>query len=103
MKYAIGWMRTKPGLRDDFLVRSRSFVEATRAEDGVVTFELLSSHDDPDLVVAIETYASPEAHEAHRATAHFPEFRALLKSHVAGGRFESVVATDVETLTFGTF
>ena len=46
-------------------------------------------------------YTSPEAHDAHRATPHFEAFRALIKSHVLGGRFESIVTDTVAKDTFG--
>ena len=103
MKYVIGWIRIKPGQREDFLVKCRSFFEVTRAEPGVVSFEFLPSLDDPDVVVAIESYISPEAHDTHRATPHFETFRALIKSHVMGGRFEAIVTDAVAKETVGTF
>jgi quinol monooxygenase YgiN len=103
MKYVIGWIRIKPGQREDFLDRCRDFFETTRAEPGVLAFEFLPSLDDPDVVVAIESYISPEAHDTHRAAPHFEAFRALIKSHVLGGRFETIVTDAVAKDTFGTF
>jgi quinol monooxygenase YgiN len=103
MKYVIGWIRIKPGQREQFLAECRGFFEATRAEPGVVAFEFLPSLDDPDVVVCVESYTSPEAHDAHRATPHFEAFRPLIKTHVMGGRFEAVVTDTVTKDAFGTF
>jgi quinol monooxygenase YgiN len=103
MKYVIGWIRIRPGQRGDFLTECRGFFEATWDEPDVIAFEFLPSLDDPDIVVAIETYTSPEAHDIHRATPHFETFRALIKSHVMGGRFEAIVTDAVTKDAFGTF
>ena len=97
MEYVIGWMNVKPGQRADFIRLSRTFIHATRAEQGVLFFELLPSSEMPDVVVAIEGYASAEAHEAHLKSAHFAAFWELFQVHILDGRFENFVATSART------
>jgi quinol monooxygenase YgiN len=97
MEYVIGWMNVRPGQRARFIELCRDFVEASRAEDGVLFFELLESLDHPDVVVAIEGYASAQAHERHVTSAHFRPFLAILERYVLDGRFENVAAATTRT------
>jgi quinol monooxygenase YgiN len=97
MEFVIGWMNVTPGLRTRFLELCRDFVEASRAEDGVLFFELLPSLEHPDVVVAIEGYASADAHARHVKSAHFAPFLAVFEAHVLDGRFENVVAETTRT------
>ncbi len=91
MECVIGWIDTKPGQRDAFLAASQDFVRLTRAEPGVLFFELHRSDDDENVVIAIEGYASAEAHEAHVKAAHFPPFIEMFRRHAIGGRFENAL------------
>ena len=97
MEHVIGWMTTKRGKRSEFMALSREFIEATRAEDGVLFFELLPSEDEPEVVVAIEGYSSAETHRAHVGSANFAKFWTLFQTYVVGGRFENVVSASTRT------
>lgn len=96
MEYVIGWMTTKPGHRAVFLQLSAPFIAKTRAEPGVLFFELLPGSE-PDVALAVEGYASPKAHKDHVQSDHFAEFWGLFKEHVVSGHFENVVASSVRT------
>jgi (4S)-4-hydroxy-5-phosphonooxypentane-2,3-dione isomerase len=48
---------------------------ASRLEPGVLRFDVLQNVDDPTRIVLYEVYASADALEAHRQTAHFKHWQ----------------------------
>jgi (4S)-4-hydroxy-5-phosphonooxypentane-2,3-dione isomerase len=52
----------------------RALREASRAEPGVVTFEVARSHDKPNEFALYEEYKDRAALDAHAKTAHFETF-----------------------------
>lgn len=92
MKYVIGWLRTKPGKREDLLVRIRPFVAQSQAEEGVNFFEVNPSDSDPDVVVFSECYDSEEVHQRHLGTAEHDALLADIARIGIGGRFEHIYA-----------
>lgn len=99
--YVIGWVRVKPGHRDVFLSLVQPFLEATRQEPGVLSYEFLLSYEDPDRFVVIERYATAEAHEAHVNAAHYATFWNLLQALVEESRFENIGVGGIFTETIG--
>ena len=100
MKYAIGWLRLKPGKREEFMVRVRSFVALSRTEQGVLEFEVTQSDTDEDVTIWVEGYESEEAHQRHLDT---PEHQALLADIAKlaiGGRFEHIHPQTTRTSSF---
>lgn len=102
MKYVIGWLRMKPGRRDDLLARIRPFAAASREEEGVIFFEVNPSDAEADVVTFVECYESEAVHQRHLAT---PEHDALLADIALmgiGGRFHHIYPerTDTHDLAF---
>jgi quinol monooxygenase YgiN len=64
------------------------FIAATVKEDGVEFFEFHLSSTDPDMVIAVEGYRTPEVHDLHHQTAHFVEMWGTFKDFAlkAGSR-----------------
>jgi|SoiMethySBSTD1v2_1073268.scaffolds.fasta_scaffold3332952_2 quinol monooxygenase YgiN len=58
--------------------------EASRQEPGVHWFEALRSGNDPRTMLVVERYASREAYEAHKETAHYAAWKAA-----SAGRIEA--------------
>jgi len=48
---------------------------ASRMEPGIAAFELLEDESDPTRFVLVEAYRTGEAPAAHKATAHYAEWR----------------------------
>jgi quinol monooxygenase YgiN len=96
MDVVVGWMTVKPGKRQEFIDRAAGFLAATRDEHGVLFFELLAG-DEPDIVVAVEGYTSPEAHQLHVESPHFAEFWSLFQELVISGKFENVTSASHRT------
>jgi quinol monooxygenase YgiN len=57
--------------REAFLVEALKNVRSSRAEPGIVQFDLLQLKDDPLKFILYEVYKTEQDIEAHRATVHF--------------------------------
>lgn len=62
---------------------SRSFTEATRAEDGCLWFDWSRSLDDPNEYVLVEAFRDGEAGGAHVQSAHFKKAQVELPAYLA--------------------
>jgi quinol monooxygenase YgiN len=96
MKYVVGWLKAKPGKRDELMALARPFIAETLKEDGVEFFEFHPSATDPDAVVVVERYRTPEVHDLHHQTPHFAEMWAHLQKLCIEGRFENIFADRVQ-------
>jgi quinol monooxygenase YgiN len=82
----------KPEHADNWADLSRSFTEATRAEEGCLWFDWSRSLDDPQEYVLVEAFRDGDAGGAHVQSAHFKEATATLPGYlVATPRIVSVV------------
>ena len=96
MKFVIGWLKLRPGMRDEFMALAGPFIEAALRENGVEFFEFHPSSTDPDTVIAIEKYRTPEAHDLHHQTPHFAEMWGHVQRLCIEGRFENIFADRVD-------
>jgi len=102
MKYVIGWLKLKPGKRDEFLTLMRPFTEKTRQEEGVDFFECHPSSTESDTVLVVERYRTAEDHDLHHQTAHFADIWGHVQRLCVEGRFENIFAdrVDIDTARF---
>ena len=71
-------MEVRPGRREEFLAGMAANAEASvRDEPGCLRFDVCAVEGDEHRFVFYELYADAEAFEAHRATPHFHEWRAV--------------------------
>jgi len=75
--------RIKPEHADAWPEISRSFTEATRAEEGCLWFDWSRSLDDPHEYVLVEAFRDDDAGAAHVQSAHFKAAREDLPPHLA--------------------
>ena len=66
----------KPDKTDDFLKIARDLVEASRGEEGNVSYVLYADLKDPAKYTFIENWKDQAAIDSHNATAHFLDFGA---------------------------
>ena len=85
--------RIKPEHADAWPEITRSFTEATRAEEGNLFFEWSRSVEDPDQYVLIEAFKD-DAAEAHVTSEHFRTAQAELPQYLA--RTPDIVSTEVD-------
>jgi quinol monooxygenase YgiN len=94
-KFVMGWLTARPGKRDEFMAISQAFIATTRQEKGVVFFEFHPSSTDPDLIVVVECYETPEAHALHQTTPHFIATWKEVQRLIAEARFQNIFAASV--------
>ena len=64
-----------PDSVDAFLEATQANALASRAEAGVVRFDVLADRDDPARVVLVEVYRDEAAAAAHKDTTHYQTWR----------------------------
>ena len=60
---------------EGFLTATSHNAEASRAEPGVLRFDVVQDRSDPTHIVLVEVYADEEAPAAHKATPHYGIWR----------------------------
>jgi quinol monooxygenase YgiN len=96
-KFIMGWLTVRPGKRDEFMAISEPFISATLQEQGVIFFEFHPSLTDPNLVIVVECYATPEVQDFHHKTPHFAAMWEEVQRLIAEARFENIFAASVVT------
>lgn len=69
-----------------FLEHTRRNAAASRQEPGVLRFDVVQDRADPTHVVLVEVYADEDAPAAHKATAHYAEWRDAVADAMARPR-----------------
>lgn len=73
---------------------------ASLGEPGVVRFDVFQDRDDLARFVLVEVYRTPEAHAAHRTTAHYQAWRVsvddLMAEPRAARKFAAVFPAQVD-------
>ena len=77
-------MTAVAGDEDDVFAALTTAAEASRQEPGVLWFEALRSSSDPRTMLVVERYASRDAYEAHKGTAHYAAWKTA-----SAGRIEA--------------
>lgn len=89
-----------PDQRDEAVTLMREVAEQSRAEDGVIAYDIATDIDDPNLFRFTEQYEDEAAFGAHTETDHFGELEAALPDLLAGEpevtRFDVNNVSDVE-------
>ncbi|MDR1651576.1 MAG: antibiotic biosynthesis monooxygenase [Synergistaceae bacterium] len=75
MIIVISKFRTRPGCRDKVVSLSRPCAEATRNEDGCISYELTASSDDDVTLVFVERWRDKAALASHLRSEHLNRFR----------------------------
>lgn len=86
-----------PGRMREFLDASSTNAAASRAEPGVVRFDVLQNAENPDHTVLIEVYRDAAAAAAHKETAHYAVWRDTVADMMATPR-ESQKFTPIDPI-----
>lgn len=76
-----------PGKRDELISKSQDVIKSTRLEQGNISYELLASTEDDDVLLMFEKWKNKEALDTHMQTEHFKAF---------GSSIEDLVAKELE-------
>jgi quinol monooxygenase YgiN len=96
-KFIIGWLKCRPGKRDELVALAGPYVTACRAEDGCLFFEMNPSITDPDVMTVAEGFASAGAHERHLQQETFRTLWGRLPDLCLTGKFENIYADHVQS------
>jgi quinol monooxygenase YgiN len=80
----IAFVRAKRGLGDELGRRLATLVQPARAEPGNINYDLHRSHDDPDVWVLYENWATPRDLDAHFELPYMKAFLATLPEVLEG-------------------
>lgn len=100
-RYVIGRVKTKPGLRDEYLEQGRAYIATSRAEAGCLYYRQGPDHEDPDGIIVVECWETPEAHAAHTGAPHFAAFGPVFERYIASAHFEEMNVGDVNDVVIG--
>ena len=76
----------EPEMVADFLAATELNAVASRAEPGILRFDVLSDRDDPAHIVLVEIYRDQAAADAHKQTAHYAQWSEAVASMLARPR-----------------
>ena len=75
-----------PEWLDAFLVATEQNAVASRGEEGIERFDVLTDRTDPHHIVLAEIYRDEAAAAAHKETAHYQRWRDTVESMMARPR-----------------
>ena len=79
-------VQVKPDDVEAFLQATRANAQGSVREPGVARFDVLQDREDPAHFVLVEVYRGPDAPAAHKETAHYQTWRALVEPMMARPR-----------------
>lgn len=96
MIYVIAELRVKPGTGGKAIAAARLSVAETVKENGCISYDMHQSVTDPERLVLVERWESPEALKRHMETPHFKAWRAASTEFVAGRKVEIVTPEKID-------
>jgi quinol monooxygenase YgiN len=79
-------VHVKPECVEAFKAATLVNARQSRHEPGIARFDVLQQQDDPTRFVLIESYRTTEATAAHKATAHYAQWRDAVAPMMAAPR-----------------
>ncbi|MBN1608882.1 MAG: antibiotic biosynthesis monooxygenase [Polyangiaceae bacterium] len=93
-------VKVKPDQIEAFRAASLTNARQSIHEPGVARFDVLQQQDAPDRFVLVEVYKTADAPAAHKATAHYAEWRDTVADMMAeprqGVRYATIFPDDGE-------
>ena len=75
-------MNVKSGFKDEFIGEAKDLINATRAENGCISYNLYSDTDDPNDLVMLEFWEDMDSLDTHMESDHFKQFGNILGKYV---------------------
>jgi quinol monooxygenase YgiN len=93
-------IHVKPECVEAFQQATLANARASIQEPGIARFDVMQQQDDPTRFVLVEAYRTPDAPAAHKATAHYANWRDTVAPMMAEPRgavkFTNLFPTDDE-------
>jgi len=74
MIIVVATITSKPGKRNEIISKSQKVISKTRMESGCISYELMASTEDENVLVMVERWENMESLQAHMQTPHFQSF-----------------------------
>ena len=91
-------MRPLPGKAAALITGARSCIDATRREDGCVSYDYLQDTENPDTVLVVERWHTRESLAAHMQAPHLADWRKARQPMVKATKVEIIHAEQVEVI-----
>lgn len=98
MLYVIATFTVKDGSVDTIIEKSKAVIEATRKEDGCISYDLNRVVEDANTFTFVERWESRAHLDAHFKTDHLQAWRDVGADHVVSRKVEIIDNGDVEVL-----
>ena len=98
MIYVLATIETQPDKSAELIAGARGCIDATRREDGCISYDYVSDTERPDTVMVVERWTTREALAAHMLMPHLQEWREKRKPLVLSTKVEIIHAARVETI-----
>ncbi|RVW02565.1 putative quinol monooxygenase [Rhodococcus spongiicola] len=82
--HVVATIPAKPGSEDTVRTALTTLVDASRREDGCVSYDLYESTSTPGTFVVVEVWTDQHALDAHMKMPHFQEAASTFGAHLAG-------------------
>lgn len=82
-----------PGALEKVREAAKPCLQATRNEEGCLSYDFYTAIDDPDKMVFVECFTSKQAHEWHSQQQYVKDFLDVFKPLSAGSTFEVIEAS----------
>ena len=76
-------MKVKTGNKNAFISKAQDLISATRREDGCISYNLLASTEDENVLVMLEQWNDTDSLNKHMKTEHFKQFGETIKHLLA--------------------
>jgi quinol monooxygenase YgiN len=76
-------MYVKPGNKTQFISEAKNLISATRQEAGCISYDLLASTEDEDVLIMLERWEDMDSLDKHMNTRHFKQFGATIEHLLA--------------------
>ena len=84
MLVVLAKLKCKPGERERVVEIAAPCIEATRKEEGCISYELMASTEDANALMFVERWTGMPALEAHQKTAHIAALKEARAPYVDG-------------------
>ncbi|MDD9908414.1 MAG: putative quinol monooxygenase [Ahrensia sp.] len=98
MIYIIATLSIKPGTFDQVMALATPCIEATRKEDGCLSYDLHRSVNDENTLVFVERWRDMDAIKAHFVEPHLVAWRDGAEGLIADKKIEIITPEDVKVL-----
>lgn len=75
-------MKLKSGIKEEFILKSQDLINATRDEEGCLSYRLYSDTDDPNVLIMLEFWKDMDSLDSHSESEHFKNFGNILDQYL---------------------